>query len=82
MTHITSRNVIEFLIGLIVLPRLVMLVWIFGVAYFSLEAQKAIFVYIGLSAVLIIIAFLIRKSVALGFLAGIIWDFVQLYLGS
>ena len=72
-------NVIEFLIGLIILPRLVILIWVFMVPYFGLDAQTAIIANIVLSAVLIIITFFIRKMVAIGFLIGTIWDVITGY---
>jgi len=73
-------NVIEFLIGLIILPRLVTLIWIFIVPYFGLDAYTALIANIILSAVLIIITFFIRKVVAIGFLVGTIWDIITGYL--
>jgi len=72
-------NVIEFLIGLIILPRLVTLIWIFIVPYFGLDAQTAIIANLVLSAILIIITFFIRKMVAIGFLIGTIWDVITGY---
>lgn len=72
-------KIIEFLIGLIVLPRLVTLIWIFIVPYFGLDAQTAIAANLVLSAVLIIITFFIRKIVAIGFLIGTIWDVIAGY---
>jgi len=73
------RKVVEFFIGLIVLPRLVTLIWIFMVPYFGLDAQMAIMANLVLSAVLIIITFYIRKMVAIGFLIGTIWDAISGY---
>ena len=74
-------KVIEFLIGLIILPRLVYLIWILIVPYFGLNAQTAIITNLVLSAVLIIITFFIRKMVAIGFLIGTIGDIITGYLG-
>ena len=74
-------KVIEFLIGLIVLPRLVTLIWIFAVPYLGLDVQMAILANLLLSAILIIITFFVRKTVAVGFLIGTIMDIVLIYLG-
>jgi hypothetical protein len=71
---------IEFLIGLIILPRLVTLIWILIVPYFGLGAQTAIIANLVISAVLIIITFFIRKTVAIGFLIGTVWDIIAGYL--
>lgn len=73
-------NVIEFLIGFIVLPRLVLLVWVFTVPYLGLGGQTAILTNLVLSAILIAVTFFIRKMLAIGFLAGSVWGFVISYL--
>jgi Na+/H+-translocating membrane pyrophosphatase len=50
------------------------------VPYFGLGAQTAIIANLVISAVLIIITFFIRKTVAIGFLIGTVWDIIAGYL--
>ena len=73
-------KVIEFLIGLIILPRIILLIWVLGVPYFGLEATTALIAKYVFSVILLIITFFLRKVVGAGFLIGIIWDAVTDYL--
>lgn len=76
-------KVVEFLIGLIVLPMLVRLLWLFVALYFysievdvfySLIAEAVIYL------ALVIILFFIRKSIAFGLFVGAVWDVVRNFL--
>ena len=73
-------NVIEFLIGLIILPRVGTLIWIFAVPMLGLNAKIAIIASILISLILIVIFFFIRKMIAFGLIIGTIIDVIGAYL--
>ena len=69
-------TIVEFLIGLFILPRLVFIIWFLFAAYLGITAVPALYFYGAVSIVLIIITWFIRKSLAIGFLIGTIWFFL------
>ena len=72
-------NILEFLFGVLVLPRILTFAWLFIAPTLHLSAASAIASYLGISAILIVVCFFLRKSVALGLLIATLWDAVTLY---
>ena len=73
-------KIIEFLVGFLIVPRLITLIWAFLVPILGLSAQMAILANIILYAVLIFAAYKIKKMVAIGIVVGFIFDVVLGYL--
>ena len=73
-------GIFEFLIGFLLLPRLITFVWMFLVPIIGLSAQQAIYVNLGITLVLLVVIFFFRKILAAGFFLGIILDFIFVLL--
>jgi len=74
-----SGNVIEFLVGWWVLPRIFFFVFAFIFAYLTLDpAQTLIYTKIA-EGTIIVILFFFRKAVALGYLLDFVLSFIGVY---
>ena len=73
-------KIFEFLIGFLLLPRLITLVWMFLVPIIGLSVQQAIYVNLGISLVVLVAIFFFRKILAVGFFLGIIVDLVSVFM--
>ncbi len=69
-------KLVAFLIGLLLLPRVATLVWLFAVPLLSVSATGALALSACISLLLIVITFFISKAAGLGFLAGAVVDAV------
>ena len=72
-------KLVAFLIGLLLLPRIATLIWLFAVPFLGLSAAGALALSAGISLLLIVITFLISKAAGVGFLAGAVIDGVIAY---
>ena len=72
-------KIIEFLVGFLIVPRLITFLWALLVPILGLSAQMAILANIVLYAVLIFIAYKVRKMIAIGIVVGFIFDVVLGY---
>ena len=73
-------NVIEFLLGFIILPMFVRLIWMFGVPLLGLGGTLAIILKLVLNTIIFIIAIKLKKMIGIGFLVGAIIEFIAGYL--
>jgi len=73
-------NIIEFLIGLIVLSRASTLIWIFAAPLLGLNVWITLISGILISIVLIVIFWFIRKMIAIGLIFGTVMDIIFMYL--
>jgi len=80
MAESSIGKVIEFLIGLLILPRMGTLIWIFAVPLFGFSAQMAIIASFVISLILIVMFFFIRKMIAFGLIIGTVIDIIGAYL--
>ena len=72
-------SVVEFLIGWIVLPRIMFFVFSFVFAYITLDpAQTLIYTKIA-EGIIIVILFFFRKALALGYLLDFVLSLIGVY---
>jgi len=73
-------KILYFLGGFFLLNGLVNVIWLFATPFLGLGAFAALGLYAGISLAVLVVAFFVRKSLALGFFIGFGLNVVRLYM--
>ncbi|MBN1385729.1 hypothetical protein JW968_02000 [Candidatus Woesearchaeota archaeon] len=73
-------HILEMLVGWLIIPRVITFFWVLLVPYLGLSAQAAIIVKLVISAAILLLCFVYRKALALGFLIAMAWDVTGMFM--